>query len=136
MTNLIYNEQNLTVACSLIVQNLTPDLLPKKYQEENKTNATFGHCHTASARVQRIFSTKELKLYRALDYREIWHWWAVDNDNTIIDLTREQYTSIGQIPPYKKGEKSSMLGFAYRTRTLELFDRVNKELKMLSYFQS
>ena len=74
MTNLIYNEQNLTVACSLIVQNLTPDLLPKKYQEENKTNKTFGHCHTASACLQRILTTKELKLHRALDWRSIWHW--------------------------------------------------------------
>lgn len=132
MQKIIYNKQNLSIVCSLIMQNLTPDLLPKKYQEENKTNATFGHCHTASACLQRIFSTKELKLYRALDYREIWHWWTVDNDNIIIDLTREQYTSIGKVPPYEHGTKSSMLGFAYRTRTLELFDRVNREIKLCS----
>ena len=132
---MIYNEQNLGIVSHLIMQNLTQDLLPKKYQEENKTNSTFGHCHSASATLQRIFTTKELKLYRALDWRDIWHWWCVDTDGKVIDLTKSQYTSIGKTPPYANGEKSSMLGFAYRTRTLELFDRVNKELKMLSYFK-
>ena len=132
---MIYNEQNLGIVSHLIMQNLTQDLLPKKYQEENKTNETFGHCHTASACLQRFFTTKELKLYRALDYRNIWHWWCVDNDNNIIDLTKEQYTSIRKKPPYEIGQKSSMLGFAYRTRVLELCDRVDKELKLFSAFK-
>ena len=132
---MIYNEQNLGIVSHLIMQNLTQDLLPKKYQEENKTNETFGHCHTASATLQRIFTTKELKLYRALDWRDIWHWWAVDNDGMVIDLTKSQYTSIGKTPPYANGEKSSMLGFAYRTRVLELCERVDKELKLFSAFK-
>ena len=49
----------------------------------------------------KIFSSKELKLYRAIDYRDIWHWWCVDNENNIIDLTKEQYTSLGKTPPYE-----------------------------------
>lgn len=133
MKNIIYNEHNLNLICELILQNLTADLLPKKFREENKTNTTFGHCHTASACLQRNFSSKQLKLYRAIDSRDIWHWWCVDNDNNIIDLTKEQYTSLGKLPPYEDGEKSYRLGFAYRERMNELFDRVNKELKMLCY---
>jgi len=69
-----------------------------------------------------------LKLYRAQDWAEIWHWWAVDNSGKIIDLTSDQYYSMGKEPPYDAGEKASMLGFSYRTRTLELLERVKKEL--------
>ena len=130
---MIYNKSNLKIVSKLIIDNLSADLLPIKYREENKTNTTFGHCHTASACLQKIFSSKELKLYRAIDYRGMMHWWCVDNENNIIDLTKEQYTSLGKLPPYEDGEKSYRLGFAYRERMNELFDRVNKELKMLCY---
>ena len=130
--NMIYNETNLKIVSDLIIKNLSADLLPKKYREENQVNKTFGHCHTASACLQKIFSSKELTLYRAIDYRDIWHWWCVDNENNIIDLTKEQYTSIDKLPPYENGEKSSMLGFAYRTRVQELKTRVSLELEILS----
>ena len=129
--NMIYNETNLKIVSDLITKNLSADLLPKKYREENQVNKTFGHCHTASACLQKVFTTKQLKLYRSKDWRDIWHWWAVDNKGNIIDLTKEQYTSLGKTPPYETGLKSSMLGFAYRTRTLELLDRVNADIKSL-----
>ncbi len=130
-----YNEENLKLVSDLIVKNLTPDLIPVKWRQRNSINPMFGHCHTASACLQKIFTTKELKLYRAQDQQDIWHWWAVDNDGMVIDLTKSQYTSIGKTPTYTNGEKSSMLGFAYRTRVLELCDRVDKELKLFSAFK-
>jgi len=119
-----YNKTNLKLVSELIRQNLTPDLLPKKWVGRNATNPTFGHCHTSSACLQKIFGTKELKLFRALDDEGIWHWWCVDKEGEVIDLTAEQYTSQGRLPPYEDGTKATMLGFDYRKRTLALYERV------------
>ena len=123
-----YNEENLKLVSDLIVKNLTPDLIPVKWRQRNSINPMFGHCHTASACLQKVFTTKELKLYRAQDQQDIWHWWAVDTNGKLIDLTSKQYTDWNKEPPYEKGQKSGMLGFAYRTRVLELLERVKKEL--------
>jgi hypothetical protein len=125
---MIYNEENLEKVSKAILNNLTPDLIPTKWRQKNSINPMFGHCHTASACLQKVFGTKELKLYRAKDWSDIWHWWAVDNSGKIVDLTADQYYSIGKEPPYDDGQKASMLGFSYRTRTLELLERVKKEL--------
>ena len=123
-----YNEENLKLVSDAIVKNLTPDLLPVKWRQRNSINLMFGHCHHSSACLQKVFTTKVIKLYRAQDDNEIWHWWCLDINENLIDLTSDQYYSLGKEPPYDRGEKSSMLGFAYRTRTLELLERVKKEL--------
>jgi len=123
-----YNEQNLKLVSSVIRNNLTPDLLPKKWVQRNQSNPTFGHCHTASACLQKVFGSKMIRLWRGLDDEGIWHWWAVDNNGLRIDITSEQYTSQGRVPPYDVGTKSSMLGFDYRKRVLKLLDKVTKEL--------
>ena len=94
-----YNEENLKLVSDLIVKNLTPDLIPVKWRQRNSVNPMFGHCHTASACLQKIFTTKELKLYRAQDQQDIWHWWAVDNSGKLIDLTSKQYTDWNKEPP-------------------------------------
>ena len=123
-----YNKENLKLVIGVIKRNLTPDLLPKKWIERNNTNPMFGHCHTSSACLQKIFGSKNIKLWRGLDDEGIWHWWAVDLEGKLIDVTADQYTSQGRKPPYDVGEKSSMLGFDYRTRVLTLLDKVSKEL--------
>ena len=123
-----YNENNLKLACDLIVKNLTPDLLPKKWIERNKTNPMFGHCHTASACLQRLFGTANIKLYRGLDDEGIWHWWAVTKEGKKIDLTADQYYSQGRVPPYVNGAKASMLGFDYRKRTYKLLELIQAKL--------
>ena len=123
-----YNEKNLNLVSGIIMKHLTPDLLPKKWIERNKTNPTFGHCHTASACLQKIFGTKSLKLYHGLDEEGIWHWWVIDLNQKLIDLTSDQYYSLNKIPPYNVGKKASMLGFEYRKRVLRLLDKVKEEL--------
>ncbi len=75
----------------------------------------------------KIFGSKQLSLYRGFD-GEIYHWWVQDKAGKIIDLTSEQYTSIGKLPPYDKAEKSGLLGFDYKKRVLKLHDRVVNEL--------
>jgi hypothetical protein len=123
-----YNPTNLKLVSDTIVKHLNSDLLPKKWVERNKKNPMFGHCHTASACLQKLFGTKNIKLYRALDDEGIWHWWAVDAKGTIIDLTVDQYHSEGRTPPWKNGEKAATLGFDYRKRVMKLLDKVTNEL--------
>jgi hypothetical protein len=125
-----YNDENLKLVTQLIVKHLTPDLLPKKWIERNSTNPMFGHCHTASACLQKVFGSKNIKLWRGLDDESIWHWWAVDLNGKLIDITADQYTSQGRTPPYDKGAKASMLGFEYRIRTLSLLGRVTENLSL------
>ena len=122
-----YNENNLQMVSDIIKDNLTSDLLPKKWVERNSTNITFGHCHNASGCLYKIFGSKQLSMYRGFD-GEIYHWWVQDKSGKIIDLTLEQYTSIGKIPPYDKAEKSGLLGFDYKKRVIKLHDRVVNEL--------
>lgn len=123
-----YNDENLKLVTQSIVKHLTPDLLPKKWVERNSTNPMFGHCHTASACLQKVFGSKNIKLWRGLDDEGIWHWWAVDLNDKLIDITADQYISQGRTPPYDKGAKASMLGFEYRIRALSLLGRVTENL--------
>lgn len=128
MVTFEYNGDNLEKACQIIKNNLSSDLLPKKWIERNSTNPMFGHCHTASACLQKLFGTKNIKLYRALDDENIWHWWVQTVDGNRIDITADQYYSVGRTPPYESGEKATMLGFEYRKRVLKLLDIVSNEL--------
>lgn len=127
-----YNEDNLNKVIGSIRNNLTIDLLPKKMVERNikgGSNGSFGHCHTASGVLYKIFGPKNLHMYRALDDEGIYHWWVVDKNGKIIDPTSEQYTLLGRQPPYDKGEKAGMLGFDYKKRVLSLLERVFNDLK-------
>ena len=123
-----YTPENLNLVSGIILKHLTPDLLPKKWIDINKTNPMFGHCHTSSACLQKVFGTKNIKLYRALDQWDVWHWWCVDKDGTLIDLTVDQYLSLNKEPPHAQGTKASMLGFEYRKRVLRLLELVTNEL--------
>lgn len=127
-----YNEENLQKVADIIKRNLTIDLLPKKWIFRNKDNHTFGHCHNVAGCLYKIFGPKQLKMYRGFD-GEIYHWWVQDKDGKIIDLTSEQYTSIGKLPPYDKAEKSGILGFEYKKRVYKLYDRVTIELYGKNY---
>jgi len=122
-----YNEHNLKLVSDIIMSNLTPDLLAKKWRERNSNNPTFGHCHNASGCLYKIFGPKNVHMYRGFD-GEIYHWWIVDKNGKRIDLTSEQYTSIGKVPPYDVGEKAGLLGFDYKKRVLILLERVTAQL--------
>ena len=124
-----YNPENLEIISNAIVMNLTPDLLTKEYRKGNEHNRLRGHCYHGSACLQHFFGRKELKLYRALDYSNEYHWWCLDTAGKIIDLTADQYYQIGEEPPYQNGKKQSPLGFSYRDKVLTLVDRVEQTLK-------
>ena len=128
MTLTLYDKENLEGVSKIIVDNLTPDLLPKKWRKRNSITPMFGHCHTASACLLKVFGTKNIKLYRAKDDEDIWHWWCVDANGKRIDLTADQYYNVGRTPPYEQGEKASILGWGYKKRVHELLERGEKVL--------
>ena len=128
-----YTEENLNRVIQSIRCNLTIDLLPKKMQERNisgGSNGTYGHCHTAAGVIYKIFGHKNVHMYRALDDENLYHWWIVDKNGKIIDPTSEQYTLLGRVAPYDKGEKAGLLGFDYKKRVLTLLDRVKNDLNL------
>lgn len=123
-----YTQTNLRWVSKIIKRNLASDLLPLKYRAKNATNPMFGHCHTASGCLYKIFGSQSVHMYRALDGEGIWHWWVQDRSGRIIDITASQYPQREISRLYKKGEKASMLGYAYRIRVMELYTRVRQEL--------
>jgi hypothetical protein len=127
MCLLEYNDGILVEISILIKKNLSQDLLPKKYWKSNLTSPFFGHSYNAAGTIYKIFGPKYVQLYKGLDTSGYWHWWTIDKDNRIIDLTSEHYTSKNKILPYAEGQKSSVLGQNYKKRILRLTDRVMYE---------
>ena len=128
-----YTEENLNLVIESIRCNLSIDLLPKKMQDRNingGSNGTYGHCHTAAGVIYKIFGPKNVHMHRAIDDENLYHWWIVDKNDKIIDPTSEQYTLLGRVAPYDKGEKSGLLGFAYKKRVFTLLDRVKTDLNL------
>lgn len=126
-----YTQKNLKRVSKAIVKNLTLDLLPKKMWKRNKeggNNNKYGHCHTASGVIYKLFGPKNVHMYRAKDDEDLYHWWIVDKKGKVIDLTAEQYTLLGKQPPYKNGKKAGILGFAYKKRVNILLERVKQVL--------
>jgi hypothetical protein len=63
------------------------------------------------------------------DDRGIVHWWLFDTaKRKIIDVTADQYFSVGLIPPYDRGRLGSFLTNKPSKRCLILMDRVESLL--------
>ena len=72
-------------------------------------------------------------MYRALDDEGIYHWWVIDLNGKLIDLTSEQYTSTGRTPPHDAGTKASILGFDRKTIAAFIYQYGNSDWTYL-YF--
>jgi hypothetical protein len=109
-----------------IKKSLTPDLLKKRYREENSINPMFGHCYVASEALYHILNKPSR--YQPVHGRDevgIVHWWIVDKEtNEIIDVTADQYFSVGKIPPYSVGRRGSFLTNLPSKRCIVVMDRV------------
>lgn len=125
-----YTKKNLRIVSKSIERHLSPDLLPKKWVEINAANKMFGHCHNASGCLYKIFGSDNLHLYRALDKKNIWHWWVQDRTGEIIDLTRSQYSETAVRQLHRKGEKAGLLGFNYKINVMTVLNRVRKDLDL------
>jgi len=123
-----YTKENLDKVSEVIKKHLTTDLVPLKWSHKNRGNPMYGHCHTASGCLYKIFGPENLHMYRGFD-GEIYHWWVQDKEGQIIDLTADQYFSKNRKPPYDVGEKAGLLGFEYKNRVNRLYKRVTCELE-------
>lgn len=107
----------------IIKQKLTPSYLPKWMHERNIGNPMYGHCYHSSAVLKHFHP--DLKLNKGLDWEGEWHWWCVDEDGTIIDITKEQYTSIGKPLPYDEAiEAKELWQGTYKDRVRRLIKAV------------
>lgn len=115
----------------IIAEQLTPDLLTKKYREENVTNPMYGHCYHSSQALFYLMDTDKLVPMSGIDYRNDTHWWLQDGE-TIHDVTADQYYSVNQVPPYSTGKKSVWYGWKQRPhqRSLNLIMRVLDHCKI------
>ena len=131
-----YKVANLQKVSRSIRQNLDSSLPPKKWIEHNQKNPMFGHCHTVSGVLYRIFGSENLSMFRAFDEscaivdEPMYHWWVIDKNGKRIDLTSSQYRNYRDLLEslYDRGERASLLGFGYRRRVEVLLDRVKVSL--------
>ena len=124
MKSISYDKENLEKISKIIMKNLTPDLVAVKFQKRNSIEPLFGHCYAASATLYKIFGSKNVHLWHGKDVEDIWHWWIVDKDDKIIDLTADQYYRNNRIPPYDNGKKAGLLGWGYRKKVEKLLTKV------------
>jgi|TARA_B100000959_G_scaffold285281_1_gene359529 hypothetical protein len=129
------NKKNWDKVKELVVKNLTPDLIPRKWMiEKNKTNPMFGHCHHASAVMQKIFGKDNVQLFYGECQKgkytgQFGHWWNKVDDE-IQDLTEDQYYSVGETPPYEFGEeKGPITQFGHGKSFRKLYKKVINEFK-------
>lgn len=118
-------------ACSIKLEDcLTPDLVSKKYREENKNNPMYGHCYHTTQAMFYLLDTDTLDIMSGIDWRGDIHWWLKDRDTKfIVDLTSDQYYSIDKDPPHDKGKISKWYGWKHRPhkRTLKLIKKLQPE---------
>ena len=119
--------EDISLVMGYIAGKLTPELVTKKYREENASNPMFGHCYHSSQALYYLIDTDVLQPMSAIDYHDCAHWWLEDTScNKIYDVTSNQYYYVGQIPPYEAGKKKKWYGWQQRPhqRSLNLMIRV------------
>ena len=127
---LTYNPYPMTEIESvmgLIASNLKPEMVSKKYREENASNPMFGHYYHSSQALFYLMDTDILEQRTAVDYHQCSHWWLLDTTtDKVYDVTADQYYHVGQTPPYASGKKKNWYGWKQRPhqRTLDLMVKV------------
>jgi hypothetical protein len=109
----------------LIVEQLTPDLLSPKIAESPaaKNNPLYGHCYVASEALYHLAGAKGsgLRPCRLKMGDGQWHWWLVDRDQRVIDLTAGQFA---ELPEYESGKRGAFLSKRPSARARKLMGRV------------
>ena len=133
-----YTQEMITELSSKILSNLTNDLVPKQYKEENYENPLRGHCYHT---VQTLFylldtntlypmrSIEKLYPYRMANKEVHYHWWLEDiKTNTRIDITSPQFDKLPYTTEYayKSGEPTKWYSFKQTpiSKTFKLIKRI------------
>lgn len=102
-----------------IVCNLSDDLLKKEYKNIPHRNKFTGHCYVASETYYHL-SNKNLKVYH-IKHENTTHWFLKDDNNNIIDITKDQFK---KPVPYQKAKRGFFLTKTPSKRSLKLIDKV------------
>ena len=126
--------EDFELISNLIRDNLTIKMCPPRYREENLVNPLFGHCYHATQAMYYFFEDANLKTMSAPCEFAQQHWWLQDGDK-IIDITCDQYLSVGKKPPYDKGKESKWYGWKNRPhrKSQDLMKAVQPNAKL--YFK-
>jgi len=132
--------KDLDKVTKLIHKNLDLELCPKKFKEKNqgnpllgiKSNPMLGHCYHTTQALYYFFRDANLKAMSASCDVAGSHWWCEDVDGNIIDITQDQYLSVGTKPPHDKGKKTKWYGWRNRVhaRSLVLMNKVQPSSKL------
>ena len=120
----------------LIIDNLEEKFCPPEYRELNKENKYFGHCYHSTQALYYFFGNATLRIMSAPCQGPAGHhWWLMDRDNNILDITAEQYDLFEFDPPYHKGKDSNWYGWRNRPhrKTQELMHKIQPDSKL--YFE-
>lgn len=124
-------EDELQEIATKIQNALSPDLLKKQYRERNASNPMFGHCYVASEAFYHMTKDQfqnRFSIYHGKDDEGIVHWWLHDNNNArIVDLTADQYLSVGKPPPYSNSRRGAFLTNEPSKRAIIVINRIKNE---------
>lgn len=105
----------------LVRDHLDPALLLPVYRESwSKSNPTKGFCSVASEAAWFLLGGSQAGWisYAARDASGGTHWWLQHKNGQRLDITADQYTSIGQTPPYDKGRPVGFMGIRHDPENL------------------
>ena len=128
-----YNISTILGLSQKLKQVLTPDLLTKKYRAKNETNPMYGHCYHTSQAMYYLLDTDTRDPMMGPDCFGGTHWWLRDRENGfIVDMTSDQYYSVGKEPPHNKGKVKPWYGWKGRPhkRTMNLITRLQPDAKI------
>jgi hypothetical protein len=115
----------------LVQQVLTPDLLRGRWKNRSpNVHPTDGHCYVAAEALWHLLGTSQYQPFVAAytdNGGRATHWWLVNKTTgEFADPTKEQYTHVGDSPPYHLGRKAVFLTKNPSKRAQIVLDRIMK----------
>lgn len=113
---------------TVIVAELSPDLLKPQYLKLENRNRFTGHCYVASEALYHLRGgLRSGLLPQCVRHEGGVHWYLKRRkDGRIFDLTSKQFSSL---PPYESGKGCGFLTRKPSRRAQVLIRRVNARLK-------
>jgi hypothetical protein len=119
---------NIDQLGKLVVAQLSDDLLSEQFAQMQtaERNPLFGHCYVASEALYHLAGAKKsgMRPRRLRIAENYWHWWLVDREGKVVDLTAGQFS---EPPDYGSGLRTAFLSKRPSARARKLMARVLAE---------
>lgn len=92
----------------LVRNELKPEMVRPEYRDSDSEYC--GHCHHATLAMYNLLGGKNCgyKVCKAVDERQIIHYWLESPTGETIDPTAEQYTDLNRQLPYDRRIKTGV----------------------------